>query len=73
MDELAVSGSDSTPKAPEKYTGDLDKQEIESSASNDEFRMSSQESYFASCISHESHFISQNELNDLVRDLELLK
>ena len=35
--------------------------------------MSSQESYVASCISHEPHFISQNELNDLVRDLELPK
>ena len=33
--------------------------------------MSSQESYVALCISHEPHFISQNELNDLVRDLEL--
>ena len=57
------------PKAPEKYTLDLDKQEIESS----EFPMSSQESYIASCISHEPHFISQNELNDLVWDLELSK
>ena len=35
--------------------------------------MSSQESYVASCISHEQHFISQNELKDLVRDLELPK
>ena len=35
--------------------------------------MSSQESYVASCISHEPHFISQNELNDLVRNLELPK
>ena len=61
------------PKAPEKYTIDSDKQEIESSASSSEFRMSSQESYTASCISHEPHFISQNELNDLVRDLELCK
>ena len=61
------------PKAPEKYTLDSDEQEIESSASSGEFSMSSQESYVASCISHEPHFISQNELNDLVRDLELLK
>ena len=61
------------PKAPEKYTLDSDKQEIESSASSGEFSMSSQESYFASCISHKAHFISQNELNDLVRDLELPK
>ena len=61
------------PKAPEKYTLDSDEQEIESSASSGEFPMSSQESYVASCISHEPHFISQNELNDLVRDFELPK
>ena len=60
-------------KAPEKYTLDSDKQEIESSASSGKFPMSSQELYIASCISHEPHFISQNELNDLVRDLELSK
>ena len=59
------------PKAPEKYTLDSDEQEIESSASSDEITTSSQESYVASGISHEPHFISQNELNDLVRDLEL--
>ena len=63
----------SVPKAPEKYTLDSDEQEIESSASSGEFPMSSQESYVASCISHEPHFISQNELYDLVRDLELPK
>ena len=61
------------PKAPEKYTLDSNEQEIESSASSGEFPMSSQESYVASCISHEPHFISQNELNDLVWDLELPK
>ena len=61
------------PKAPEKYTLDSDEQEIESSASSGGFPMSSQESYVASCISHEPHVISQNELNDLVRELELSK
>ena len=61
------------PKAPEKYNLDSDKEEIESSASSGEFPMSSQESYSASSISHKAHFISQNELNDLVRDLELPK
>ena len=60
-------------KAPKKYTLDSDKQEIESSASSGKFPMSSQESYIASCISHELHFISQDNLNDFVRDLELSK
>ena len=35
--------------------------------------MLSQESYVASCVSHAPHFISQNELNDLVQNLELPK
>ena len=51
------------PTAPEKYTLDSDKQEIESSASSGEFPMSSHESYFASCISHEPHFTVYPKMN----------
>ena len=46
---------------------------FKSFASSGELPMSSQESYFTSCISNGLHFISQNELNDLVRDLKLPK
>ena len=33
----------------------------------------SQKSYFAPSISHELHLITQSELHDLIRDLELYK
>ena len=33
----------------------------------------SQESYFAPSISHEPHLITQSELHDFIRDLELFK
>ena len=32
-----------------------------------------QESYFAPSISHEPHLVTQSELHDLIRDLELFK
>ena len=57
------------PEPPERFTLDSDEESL-SSASSSGLSMS-QESYDTPCISNEPHLITQNELHDLIRDLEL--
>ena len=60
------------PEATQEFTLDSDDEQSVSSTNSDGLSMS-QESYFVPSICHESHLITQSELHDHVRDLELSK
>ncbi|XP_065444006.1 uncharacterized protein LOC101953070 isoform X3 [Chrysemys picta bellii] len=60
------------PDAPESFSLDSDEEEEEDETSGPESSMS-QDPHFLPSSSSEPHFLTQGEVNDLVRDLELPK